>query len=161
MNREQAAIATHDAAELLVYAGLTGDRDLEQRAHELLDDAARGDGTLPGPAEREALVAVDPVSAATLGWLSYPELVRAVIGEPDRYLNPDEADAVRSNAANLRLVVAARLEGRPFSEVLHEGSQRDYALAARGNADDVRRLWQMLKAEGLIDEEPPASDGER
>jgi len=161
MNKEQAEVATHDAAELLVYAGLTGDRDLERQAHELLTGAGQGDGTPPGPAGRAALVAVDPVSAAMLGWLSYPELNRVVTSEPDRYLYPDEAEAVQSNSANLRLVVAARLEGRSFSEVLHEGSQRDYALAARGNPEDVRRLWQMLKAEGLIDDEPPASDDER
>lgn len=157
MNREQAAVASHEAAELLIYAGITGNRDLERRARALSVEAARGDGVTPDSIERAALVAADPVSAAMLGWLSYPELEGLVTTDPDQFLFPDEADAFRDNPGNLRLVVAARLQGIPVGE-LQQQSPRDYELAARGKPDDVRRLWKMLKAEGLIDDEPPASD---
>jgi len=156
MNREQAAVAAHDAAELLVTAGLLGSKTLEAKAHALLAEAAAGDGNAPTAEDRAAFIEVDPVSAATLGWLSYPDLQAMVAPDPDRYLYPDEAAAVRARAADLRLVVLARTLGKTFLEVRAD-RQPDFDLAARGNPEDARRVWQMFRAEGLVDGEPPTN----
>jgi hypothetical protein len=158
VDRRQAEIAAHDAEELLVYAGLIGDRDLEEQARAQLSAAAAGDGALPDASTRAALIEVDPVSAATLGWLGFPELQQVVTADPDGYLYPDEAEAVRQTPADLRLVVLARAEGISLADV-RSRRQQDYELAARGKAEDVRRVWEMLKAEGVVDDEPPSPHG--
>lgn len=63
---------------------------------------------------RAATVSADPVTAAGLGWLGYPDRLRLVRDRPDAYLEAEEAAAFRQDETALRLVVLARVEGIPF-----------------------------------------------
>jgi hypothetical protein len=156
MSPDEAALAAYDAAEMLAYAGLTGDEALTAQAYALMDEAAVGDKAAPSAADRSDLVDADPVSAAALGWLSYPELQRIVSANLDRYLYPDEASAVRLHPEALRTVVRARTDGQAFADL--EARRGDYELAARGSSADARAVWSMLKSRGVVRDEPPTSD---
>ncbi|KQS67594.1 hypothetical protein [Modestobacter sp. Leaf380] len=158
MERTAAEVAAYDAEELLTYAALTGDRKLHHEARVQLQAAAQGSADGPDAASRAALIEADPVSAATLGWLSYPDLTQVVTADPERFLYPDEAEAVRRRPADLRLIVLARTEGVTFGE-MRLRPQHDYGLAARGATADVQRVWEMLSADGILGREShPPSD---
>ena len=146
-DRDDALLRAFEAAELRVYAGVTGDPALTRAARHL-----PAEGGLPDAETRQAAVEADPVSAAGLGWLAYPELLRTVSGDPGRYLSAEEADAFAGDASTLRLVVLARVEGRLFGEVRAEHGAGRYALAARGD-ESARRIWALLEDQGLLDDD--------
>lgn len=154
---DRSAVKAYEAAELRAYAAMTGDAALTEQARAMETDTERS----PVTAEtREATVLADPVSAAGLGWLEYPALLDIVREKPEAYLDPDEAAAFWADESALRLVVLARVEGQPFEVVQAEYGSDTYALAARGDEGSVRRVWEMLEDQGLLDTPDPRGDGD-
>lgn len=148
-----------EAAELRTYAGVIGDPELAARARDLGAAAPpdRAGPGVPDEATRAAAVEADPVSAAGLGWLSYPRLQEIVAQDPDRHLDEDEVAAYRRDPTSLRLVVLARVDGRAFADVQAEYGSDQYALAARGGDEGAQRVWEMLGDQGLLDGEDPST----
>lgn len=148
-----AAVSRHDAAERLTYAALTHDRAGLHEAVEMLrkaDDIGAGQ---PAQEVRAAVVDADPVTAASVGWLTFDRLGAIVSQEPDRYLSADESAAyARFGDPVLRVLVRSRVDGVPFEQALVQFSNRrsDYALAARGVLRNPKLLQKLLREQGLL-----------
>lgn len=148
-----AAVSRHDAAERLIYAALTHDSDGVDEAIGMLGRADGLEAGTPTPELRAAVVDADPVTAATIGWLTFDRLAAIVAQDPNRYLSTDES-AAYANFGDpvLRVLVRSRTDGVPFDQALTQFSSRrsDYALAARGVLKNPKLLHKLLREQGLL-----------
>ncbi|CAM3734250.1 hypothetical protein [Nocardioides zeicaulis] len=156
MDRTQAVVSRHDAAERLTYAALTRDQAGVDAAVELLARADEFEASEPDQATRQAIIDNDPLTAAAVGWLPFNRLVAIVEQEPDRYLDAPQAVAYASAGEPvLRVLVHSRITGVPFATAADQflSNRSDYALAARGSNRNPRKLRQLLQEQGLLDNE--------
>lgn len=150
----RADIARSDAAEALAYASVAGDQDRIIEALAQLNDVDTVDGELNEQA-REALIEVDPVTAAAMGLVTLDTLEGLVADGPGSYLSAAETVAYQQNGrVALRSIVRSRHDGVPFTETTAAAHTR-YALAARGSVSNSAKLEQFLIDEGLVEEEDP------
>lgn len=158
---DRSAVKAYEAAELRAYAALSSDASLADHAR-VIESGQTVDPAGPDDATVRAAVMADPVSAAGLGWITFPDLLAVVRERPGDYLDPDEAAAFAEDETALRLVVLARVDGLPFATVQAEHGSDGYALAARGDEQGARRVWTMLDDQGLLsggDRPPPGDSG--
>lgn len=148
-----AELARYDAAERLTYAAIVGDRGA---AAEALREQSPADAVAPSidPVVRDTIVKNDPISAAAAGWLTFQELVPLLEKDPARHLSEVEVEALTDFGPQiLRLVVASRLEGTSFVDAVgrhRAGGKSQYALAARGDVQDIDAVAALLAEHGLV-----------
>lgn len=159
MAHSEASVARSDAVERRAYAALTGAPELIAAADEAMTLADEADRNADGPnlKVRQAVIEADPVTAAALGWLTLPDLTERVRGAGRRrsLLRPAEVDLIdKEGLGAIRTVVRARLTGAPLEDVAtrDRGFAANYALAARGSAEDAERIRRLLAKNGLLDE---------
>ncbi|MFJ4170285.1 hypothetical protein ACIPY3_12280 [Paenarthrobacter sp. NPDC089714] len=145
MNEER-AVALSDASERLVYAYVSGSPKAIAAAEADLRHARESSAGSPSPAVLSRLIKNDPVNAAISGLITLPELQEIVVSDLDSYLSPEEASAVAANPANLRGVLAARINQADFSESKDKPllNKKDFALAARGVFSGARVVSQVF-----------------
>ncbi|WP_311215122.1 MULTISPECIES: hypothetical protein [unclassified Arthrobacter] len=145
MNKNQ-ALAIADASERLVYAYVSGNtREIHAAQEDLRIAKDISDGP-PSNAVIAQLIENDPIGSAAAGILSFPDLQAIIASDLETHLDPEEVIVVTDNPANLRIVLAARMNGVTLDEMVNKPllDRRDFALAARG---DRRRAAELV--EGL------------
>lgn len=145
--KNERAIALSDASERLIYAYVSESPLAIAAAEDELRATREMPAGPPSAAVLDRLIKNDPINAAIAGLITFPELQNIVVSDLDAYLSGPEVSAVAANPANLRRVLAARMDGSDFAESIDAPllDKSDFALAARGSLKKVAEIVGVLQ----------------